>query len=295
MFIPNELKKLVEKPNIIDYREYFINHLYEIVNKFISDKNMFSEDDFSIYYYDEFTTSTNCTDDIFSNIYFEIDQPLNYKPEKLSSHRFRLIKNKNKFNIPELYFNLTQIKNELYNIMINYFDSNNIIWQDKNSICVKSTIITESNQTDTVYYRLIPCFTHFNQKSVRGIFYYYNNEIDIEYPKLAIENYNKKNNETNDLYRQTVLIFKNIILKDEKINSLPFEIFETILYNVPSEMFVDDSETTILNILNFIRNNPIKNFKTIDEQDYAFSSMYRSMSLYYVKHIIKLIEKYVAN
>jgi hypothetical protein len=89
-------------------------------------------------------------------------------------------------------------------------------------------------------------------------------------------------------------MFKNIILKDNKIKDLPFEIFETILYNVPNGMFIDDSKQTMLNIINFIRNNPIKNFKTIDEQDYAFSSIYRSMSLFYVKHITKQIEKYLS-
>ena len=37
----------------------------------------------------------------------------------------------------------------------------------------------------------------------------------------------------------------------------------------------------------------MKSFKTIDEQDFAFSSIYRSMSVFYTKNILKIIERYL--
>ena len=106
-----------------------------------------------------------------------------------------------------------------------------------------------------------------------------NNGIEIEYVDQAINNFNNKNKKTKDLYRQTILIFKNLILKDKNIKTLPREIIETMHHNVPNEMFKDDSQSTMINIINYVRNNSIKQFKTIDEQDKAFVSIYRSMSL----------------
>jgi len=122
-----------------------------------------------------------------------------------------------------------------------------------------------------------------------------NNDVQIEYPKLFIDNFNKKNQETNDKFRQIVLIFKNILLKDPKIKNLPSEIIETLVYNVPNNMLEKDDRQSILNVINFIRNNPLKSFKTIDEQDFAFASIYRGMSVIYCKHILKIIEHYLTN
>ena len=62
-------------------------------------------------------------------------------------------------------------------------------------------------------------------------------------------------------------------------------------YNVPNEMFKDTRQGTLINMINYIRNNSIREFKTLDEQDLAFVSQYKSMSLIYVKHATKLIEK----
>ena len=38
-------------------------------------------------------------------------------------------------------------------------------------------------------------------------------------------------------------------------------------------------------IINYIRNSNVLNYKTIDEQDYAFITAYRPMNLIYVKHV----------
>jgi hypothetical protein len=121
-----------------------------------------------------------------------------------------------------------------------------------------------------------------------------NGEIEIEYPDLLVKNFNKKNKQTKDKYRQTIVIFKNILLRNEKIDNLPSEIIETILYNVPNSLFEDDSQSSLIKIINFIRNNSLQDFLTIDEQDKAFTSRYRSMSSFYVKHILRIIENYLS-
>lgn len=288
MYIANELKKVVEKPYIENIRENYIDNLQSIVMDFFSDKKMFSLDNFSVQMFDEYIMGTNCHDEIFSTVYLIINQPLNYKLDLKS----RKIKN-NKIKTPELYLKLSEIKDGLFQTFLKHFDNSNLVWQDKYGICQKATILDENNQPNSYYFRLIPCLSYYNKNNVQGVMYYNNGDIEIEYPSIAIQNYIKKNEQTNDLYRQIILIFKNILLKEKDIEQLPSEIIETLLYNVPNELLISDNKQQMLNIINFIRNNPIKDFKTIDEEDFAFSSIYRSMSIYYVKHILKIIETYL--
>lgn len=289
MFIVNELKKIEEKKNIDAVRQSFFDNLGNVIENYISDKSMFSLENFSAIFFDEYTLKTNCHKDIFSTMYLEINQPLNYKTNKLISNK----KSNNKIIIPELYLTLEEIKKGLINEFIKYFDPNNIIWEDKDTICIKSTIYSDDSSVENYYFKLIPCLTYFNKNNIKGIMHYYNGQIDIEYPDLSITNFNNKNDLTDDLFRQTILIFKNILLKEKKTESLPSEIIETLLYNVPTEMYLNDNKETLLNIANFLRNFSIRDFTTIDEQDFAFISIYRSMSMFYVKNILKIIEKFL--
>lgn len=289
MFIVNELKKIEDKVNIDAVRQSLFDNLAVVVEKYISDKNIFSMDNFSAIFFDEYSLKTNCHKDIFSTIYLEINQPLNYRTSKVLINK----KGKEKISIPELYLSLEEIKKGIFNELITYFDPNNILWEDRNAICIKSTIYDSDSGVENYYFKIIPCLTHYNKNNVKGVMHYYNGQIDIEYPDLSITNFYNKNNLTDDLLRQTVLIFKNIILREKKIDSLPSEIFETLLYNVPTEMFLNDDRETLLNIANFLRNFCVKDFITLDEQDFAFTSNYRSMSMYYVKNVLKIIEKYL--
>lgn len=289
MYIANELKNIVNKPHIEEVRENYIENLYQIVSKFFDDKKMFDMNNFSIQVYDEYIMGTNCHDEIFSTVYLIINQPLNYKIDTKKKK-----KHTDKIQIPDLYIKLSDIKDGLYQTFLTHYDSSNIVWQDKYGICQKAIIPNEDGSSIGYYFKLIPCLTYYNKNNIQGVMYYSNGDIEIEYPTLALKNYITKNTQTNDLYRQIVLIFKNILLKEKEIEQLPSEIIETMLYNVPNELFVSDSKSALLNIINFIRNNPLQDFKTIDEEDFAFSSLYRSMSMLYCRHILKIIEKYIS-
>lgn len=286
MYIANELTLTKKNEYIDEIRESMIENLFLIIEKFFSDKTMFSMDNFTIHILDEYVLETNCTDDIFTNIYIEIDQPNNYKPEQKQS------KNQ-KYVIPELYIKLSDIKKGLFETTLKHFDNNSIVWQDKFAICIRSTVKIDDTSTKAFYFRIIPALTYYNSSNIKGLVYYINNDIQIEYPEKFTNNYLKKNKETKDKFRETILIFKNILLKDKTINQLPSEIIETLVYNVPSSMFKSTNKDDIINIINFIRNNSIKSFRTIDEQDYAFASVYRGMSLFYCNRILKLIENYL--
>lgn len=287
MFISNEFKVMYNEQFNKEIRENFKLVIDHIIDNIILDKTLFDKTNFELIYYDEFELRTNCNKDIFSTLYLVINQPLNYKTStkiKTSS--------KNNIYFPNLYYNLDEFIDSIYLNLISILDNNNIIWKEENSVCLKSTVI-ENNVITDYYFRVIPCIAYYNSNNIKGLMYKKNNGIEIEYVTKAIENYNKKNKLTNNIYNDTIIIFKNILLKNNNINSLPKEIIETMLYNVPNNLFIDNSKKTLINIINFLRNNSIKNFKTIDEEDNAFTSIYRSMSLLYVKHIIKIIEKYL--
>lgn len=288
MYIANELKIVNNSGYNEIVRSNFMDILQDVICNVICDKNIFEMNNFYARYYDEYELNTSCNNDIYNTIYLEINQPLNYKPSKVLKNS---IKNKNrKIQFPDLYYTLEAFTDDLYNRFVLTLDGNNIIWKDDYSVCIKATINIEDTNYE-YYYRIIPCITYYNQNNVRGLMYKKNNGIEIEYIDKSIDNFFNKNEKTNDLYRQTILVFKNLLLKEKGITNLPREIIEVMLYNVPNEMFVNDSQQTMINIINYIRNNSVKQYKTIDEEDFAFVSIYRSMSLLYVKHITKIIEK----
>ena len=140
MFVVNELKKLENVDHIYSVRESFINILNNVINDFISNKTMFDMDNFEVVFYDEFTLETNCHKDIFSTIYLEINQPLNYKIVDKIINKKKQNKPTDKIIFPDLYMTLEKIIDELFDCFIRNMDQNNLIWLDDYSINIKSTI-----------------------------------------------------------------------------------------------------------------------------------------------------------
>ena len=81
MYIANELKQTKPVYELDAVRASFMDNLFEIVEKFFSDKSLFSPEDFTFYINDEHILNTDCNDNIFTCIYMEINQPNNYKPD----------------------------------------------------------------------------------------------------------------------------------------------------------------------------------------------------------------------
>lgn len=289
MYIPNELKVVKELPYHNDIINNMIDIIFDVVATYFDDKEMFVADNFTLYHLDEYALGTNCHTPIFATFYLEIDQPLNYRP-KLKPKSLK----HNKFDIPDLYLPLSDIRTGLHDEFVKYLDGNNLIWRGDNSINIKSSVKHEDNTVCDYYFKIIPCLTYYNNDNVRGIVYYSGNDIQIEYPDKFRTNYDNKNKQTKNKYKDIILILKNILLCEKDINTLPSEIIETLVYNVPNQFLLSDNKDSLLKIINFIRNHSLKEFKTIDEQDYAFASIYRGMSPYYCKHILKIIERYIS-
>lgn len=89
-----------------------------------------------------------------------------------------------------------------------------------------------------------------------------------------VENFAKKDEETNGNFSKVIKFFKNVELELAIRNLLngvlinKFYLYENILYNVPSKLFYE--EFTYLNFLNcitFLSNSNIEEFITLDEQN----------------------------
>lgn len=266
------------KQEILDeFKDIIDNIVYE----YFEDKEMFDVENIKTYYYDEFKLNTNVCIDTFATLYLEINQLSNIK----------------KFNekaiVQDRYLTLKKIKDDLEEISISNFDQNTLIWQDKYSLNYAINIYDENSNKTTHYFKIIPCFTQLNENNISGIMYHSDDKVlvEIEYPKLSIRNFKIKNKNTNDLYRQYILLFKNAYKLDKNEKSLPFEIFEILLYCVPDNYFTDLNNPTIFKILDYIKNCGIKLAKTIDQQQDAFKSKYKSLSSLYASMVIKRLIK----
>lgn len=259
-----------------------------VVNNFFADKPMFKESNFKYHYYDDFVFETNNSENNFITLYVEINQPKNVKA--IPNKKFKAKDSK----VKDLHLTLEEIKNGLFNNFVMCFDETTLLWQDKYSINLSINEIVDDEKVNYLV-RIIPCFTYVNENNVKGVIYYDNslNHIEIEYPVLSTKNFKAKNKETKNLYYYYDILLKNILLAERKEKFVYFEIFETLLYNVPNKLFEDKSEKTLMQIINFLRNNNLKDYKTIDEQDYMFTSKYKSFSILYVKHALGQIEKHI--
>src|SRR5699024_11305041 len=95
---------------------------------------------------------------------------------------------------------------------------------------------------------------------IPGIQFYTTNEnnIVINYPKKHYSFGVDKNNRTNNKYKTTIRIFKNIkkrLLEQKKITSKVTSSYfiENLLYNVPDRYFnIENSSIRVANILNWL-------------------------------------------
>ena len=269
-------------------KENLIALTRSMVADYFADKPMFNDKNFKYYYYDDFIFDTNNSQNNYITLYVEINQPRNVK--EIQDKKFT----KKDKNIKDLHLTLAEIKNGLFEQCVLNFDNSTLIWQEQYSINLSVNEVVDYQKVNYLI-RIIPCFTYVNENNASGVIYYNNdlNRIEIEYPLLSIKNFNAKNKRTNGLYYYYDILIKNIFLAERKENNIYFEIFETLLYNVPDKLFVDESINTLMSIINFLRNNNIKDYKSIDEQDCAFTSKYKSFSILFANHALKEIEKHI--
>lgn len=266
--------------------------LRDVVDDFIIDKPIFSSEDFAIYEYDDYVMGTNVTPQNFYRLFVRIDQQQNVKPALehtliTQSGEVKRVKHK----VPELFMGLDKIKKELLEKLRYYFDETTIFVEEKYDIKIQGKDTLEDGTIQPYYILVIPCIGFTNEEGVSGIMYYDNSKLDvqIEYHEQALKNFIQKYKDTNGLFHHYTVFFKNVLNITEKEKRLPYELFETLFYNVPNELYVDMTKATALKIIHYLLHSDLSILKGLDGVENAFSSKYRSMSYLYAKKAIKIM------
>lgn len=296
----NKYQKTIKDDNVMNLRNNFKYMVKQCFTEYFEDKDMFDIDkNYKSYYYDEIELGTNTFKNVINTLYVEIKQPLNYKnPEA------------DRGIVPDLYLSLQKIKDDIFQLLVQSNDSNTLLWQSKYGIelsynntedeleKLEDNEELDKDKINLYRFRLIIGLSYKSLKNKYGILYYANNktEVQLEFPIMSIENYVYKNYVTNNLYTTYINVFKNIFMETKKVEDCPSEIFEIMLYNVPNNLFNPKINlSSFKNILNYLRNFSVKEYLTLDEQDYAFTSYYRSMSVHFVRHSLRILEKFYNN
>ena len=288
------LDKLLEILQPVGYQT-IIQNIKKIVKSaiedFIQDKPMFSIEDFTIYEYDDYLMNTNITNQNVYRIFVRINQNNNIKQNVAStlitqSGEVKQIKNK----VPELFMGLQKIKKALLEQLRYYFDETTIFEEQKYGIKIQGKDILKDGIIQPYYIMIIPCI-EYHEKDHAGIMYYDDSKIDvqIEYHEDCLKNFIDKYQATNGLFYQYIILLKHVFNITEKERMLPYEIFETLLYNVPNECYIDLSKDTALKIIHYLSHCDLGKMTGLDGLDYVFTSKYRSMSYLYAKKVIKTI------
>ncbi len=272
-------------------RNNFIEVVRGMIADIIADKPMFDISDFDLYYCDDYSTHTNCNKVGDNILYIEISQPRNIKADQPRSSR--LFRQK-KVRMPKLHYELFDFRRDLFDKCVASFDSNTKMWMTKFGITLAHAEDIHGNGTyQSFKFQLIPCLSYSDMDNDNlGVIYSneYGNNVQIEYPKLALKNFEKKNRATKGWYTKSCCILKNLLLSDPKYDVVTSKVVENIMYNVPNEVLLDDKSGQLFKLLNYIRNCSIDNCKSMDEQAYIFKDDNRSISYIYAKKILKAME-----
>jgi len=118
----------------------------------------------------------------------------------------------------------------------------------------------------------------YDQEFTEGIgFSAKNGEFIVSFPKLHYTNGTRKNAETNDWFKPTVRVFKNIrsYMVDQNLISsdlVPSYFLECMIYNVPPTEFGASFTDTFCNVVNWLSKQNINGFVTQCEQSMLFGT-----------------------
>lgn len=108
----------------------------------------------------------------------------------------------------------------------------------------------------------------------------------INYPKYHYENGVTKHQNTNNWYKPSVRMFKNIRSHISE-DLAPSYFLECLLYNVPNGNFGSSYQDTFCNIINWLDKNNLEDFICQNEQLKLFGPTPEQWSVYRTKEFIK--------
>jgi len=187
--------------------------------------------------------------------------------------------------------NYFDLRNTIKKALVNKFGSDRVVDKNKSIRILSNTYTTDADVVVAFQYR------HYTSQLcyAEGIYYTaLDNTTVINYPKIHIENGNKKNTNTSYMYKKMVRIFKKITHEMQEDNiDLSKEIkgfvLECMCYNYPSDKlfhYIDNKYTENLkNMINYFLNNSMDYWKEINEIKYLFGVEKNKDEKYYTEFI----------
>ena len=257
----------------------------QLVADYLKDNPLFSQNSVSVYYYDSYSFQTNVSQPSILQLYVEFNEPKNVKSTTIETG-----KTESTDVVEELHLSLAQIKEDFYNIALTVFNEQIYVGKTRHGVLLQQTDAQGNTQ---FFVNVIPCLTYKNQNEKKGVLYYsdYGKQVVIDYPTLTLHNWNVKNKQTNGSLTQYAVLFKNLYMKQKKVEQLPTEMFETIVYNVPNNLLKEVTFANAKQIISYLKSVKIREMISIDEQDKVFTTRYRAFSWLYAKYAIKNIAK----
>ena len=251
---------------------------------------------FSDYYYTvtneckNYAETQNSSIDIFMILKSpQLELSCSYQETKQTKKRKRRKNKKNK-NEEEVVKNniekytFKDFKINLLNELVKYFSKNTTITMHK----LGYTII--GYEEIGLKVNIYPVFANGENYKIFNTYSY--KLTDINFGQRQ-ENIDKKNNKTNGYFVMMLRIFNGLYsnIIGESLNQI---LIESILYNIPSNMYTGDLYEMFIKIFNFININSLQNIKSITNENLDISKDKLITTNYYnFGKFLKTIAKYL--
>lgn len=219
-----------------------------------------------------------------------------------------MYKNVFRYEMPEGYsldskysdatFTYMELRNNIKQALIKKFGSDRVVDKNKSIRILSNTYTTDADVVVAFQYRY-----YINQDSYKeGIAY---TALDgtnvVNYPKIHIENGNKKNTLANHMYKKMVRIFKKIMYNMQDDNVLASKVIkgfvlECMCYNYPNDKLYQHIETkytdNLKNMINYYLDNSMNLWKEVNEIKWLFGIEKNKDEKYY-KNFISAMKRYI--
>lgn len=178
---------------------------------------------------------------------------------------------------PAIY-GFSEFKNDVYDALVSYFGSTSVTQGKK---CIRIIGNQHRSNADVLAcqeYRLYTNYEGRNTVYLPGIkFQKTTGEVVINWPKVHYLNGSEKNQSTNQMYKGTVRIFKNLrnLLRDANIigvNSCPSYFIEGLIFNAPNTCFKSTYTSSLTTVLEALSTADLEQFTCVNKLDRLFGA-----------------------
>ncbi|WP_420768597.1 nucleotidyltransferase [Parageobacillus thermoglucosidasius] len=236
----------------------------KIRNVLQSDDSLIKGKDFEIYLQGSYKNATNIRGDSDVDIVVQLNSTFTSDTSQLTESQ--------KKAYDDYFVNATytwdDFRQDVLNTLQNYFGKDKVKQGNKSIKVEGGSGRLPADIIPCLQYRKYRSFSIYNTTDyVEGMKFYTMKDRTpiINYPKIHYANGSAKNQETNELFKRMVRIFKNarsylVENKGFDKKKAPSYFIENLLYNVPNDHFNGTLQNTMYNILKYLHSADLNTF-----------------------------------